>query len=54
MDARPEGPPDQQSQARRPYAPPAVSWEEDFMPYAFSTCGKMAGQGGACNAHRNS
>jgi hypothetical protein len=33
---------------RRPYERPAVSWEEDFEPYVFSTCGKMLGQGGAC------
>jgi len=31
--------------ARRPYERPAVSWEEDFEPYVFSTCGKMGGSG---------
>ena len=35
--------------ARRPYKRPSVIWEEDFQPYVFSTCGKMSGQGGACN-----
>jgi hypothetical protein len=25
-----------------------VRWEEDFEPYIFSMCGKMAGSGGAC------
>lgn len=39
---------------RRPYEPPQVQWEEDFEPYAFSTCGKMPGQGGACRANKNS
>lgn len=33
--------------ARRPYERPAVSWEEDFEPYVFSTCGKM-GSSGPC------
>jgi hypothetical protein len=33
---------------RRPYERPAVRWEEDFEPYIFSMCGKMAGSGGAC------
>lgn len=41
-------------QGRRPYERPAVQWEEDFTPYAFSTCGKMPGQGGACAAHMSS
>jgi len=40
--------------ARRAYEPPRITWEEDFQPYAFSTCGKMAGQGFICNLHRNS
>jgi hypothetical protein len=39
---------------RRTWEPPAVAWEEDFMPYAFSMCGKMMGQGGACTGNRNS
>jgi hypothetical protein len=39
---------------RRPYQRPSVTWEEDFQPYVFSTCGKMTGQGGACNFHRSS
>jgi len=41
-------------EARRPYERPAVSWEEDFQPYVFSTCGKMAGQGPGCNANKKS
>ena len=40
--------------ARRAYEPPAIAWEEDFTPYAFSACGKMATQGGACVASRMS
>ena len=40
--------------ARRSYEPPAIAWEEDFTPYAFSACGKMTGQGGACTASRSS
>ena len=39
---------------RRPYERPAVSWEEDFEPYIFSMCGKMAGSGGACTFSRRS
>ena len=39
---------------RRPYERPAVSWEEDFEPYVFSMCGKMAGSGGACNISNRS
>jgi len=31
---------------RRPYERPAVSWEEDFEPYVFSTCGKMGSSAG--------
>ena len=37
---------------RRPYERPVIAWEEDFAPYAFSGCGKMAGQGGACMANK--
>ena len=40
--------------ARRSYEPPAIAWEEDFTPYAFSACGKMQGQGGACVSNRRS
>ena len=39
---------------RRAWEPPAIAWEEDFTPYAFSACGKMMGQGGACTANKNS
>jgi len=41
-------------EVRRPYERPAVSWEEDFEPYVFSMCGKMAGGGGACNLNSRS
>lgn len=50
--ARPPDPPGQVS--RRPYTRPEFTWEEDFEPYVFSTCGKMPAQGGACTAHRSS
>lgn len=50
--ARPSAAPG--SPARRSYEPPAIAWEEDFTPYAFSTCGKMTGQGGACVANKKS
>ena len=39
---------------RRAYEPPGIAWEEDFTPYAFSACGKMMGQGGACVASKSS
>jgi hypothetical protein len=49
MDTEKARKPESQGEgARRPYQRPAVQWEEDFTPYAFSTCGKMPGQGGAC------
>ena len=35
-------------EARRTYERPAVSWEEDFEPYVYSTCNKKPGQGGGC------
>jgi hypothetical protein len=54
MEARHERQPDQQSEVRGPYEPPAVSWEEDFTPYAFSTCGKMPGQSGGCASNKSS
>jgi len=38
---------------RRPYESPAVAWEEDFTPYAFSVCGKHSGSM-ACSLHRSS
>ena len=41
-------------ETRRPYEPPAVSWEEDFQPYVFSACGKMVGQGAGCSFHLSS
>lgn len=40
--------------ARRSYEPPAIAWEEDFTPYAFSACGKMTGQSGPCVASMSS
>jgi hypothetical protein len=39
---------------RRPYERPTVSWEEDFEPYVFSTCGKMPGGGLTCLASNKS
>lgn len=39
---------------RQPYERPAVNWEEDFEPYAYAGCGKMAGSGGACNTMSSS
>ena len=33
---------------RRPYERPAIGWEEDFLPYVYSTCMKLPGQGGQC------
>jgi len=39
--------------ARRPYERPAVAWEEDFTPYAFSSCGKHSGTS-ACTLHKSS
>jgi hypothetical protein len=38
----------QGERARRPYERPGVSWEEDFEPYVYMTCGKMPGGGGGC------
>jgi len=38
----------QGERARRPYERPGVSWEEDFEPYVYKTCGKMPGGGGGC------
>lgn len=29
---------------RRPYERPAVSWQEDFHPYVYSSCNKTAGK----------
>ena len=40
--------------ARRSYEPPAIAWEEDFTPYAFSQCGKMQGQTGPCVGNKKS
>ena len=34
--------------ARRAYEPPAIAWEDDFTPYAYSSCAKMQGQGVPC------
>lgn len=39
--------------ARRSYERPAIAWEEDFTPYAFSSCGKHSGTS-ACTLHRSS
>jgi len=40
--------------ARRPYERPAVRWEEDFLPYVFSMCGKMPGGGFICGLSKRS
>jgi hypothetical protein len=47
-------PESRRDEARQPYARPSVAWEEDFQPYVFSTCGKMAGQGGPCLFNKKS
>ena len=39
---------------RRAWEAPGIAWEEDFTPYAFSMCGKMSGQGGACATSQSS
>jgi len=39
--------------ARRSYERPAIAWEEDFTPYAFSSCGKHSGTA-SCTLHRSS
>ena len=39
---------------RRAYEAPGIAWEEDFTPYAFSTCSKIPGQGGACVTNKKS
>ena len=39
---------------RRPYERPVVLWEEDFLPYVYSACGKMPGGGAGCNANKKS
>ena len=38
---------------RRPYEPPALAWEEDFLPYVYSTCNKMPGQPGCGGTKRS-
>ena len=54
MDTENVRKPGERGDARRPYQRPAVHWEEEFLPYVFSTCGKMGGQGGACVANKKS
>ena len=44
----------QGERARRPYERPRVSWEEDFEPYVYASCGKMPGGTGGCAAHGSS
>ena len=39
---------------RRPYEGPRIHWEEDFLPYVYSACGKMPGGGSGCAANKNS
>ena len=46
--------PDQHRDGRRPYERPAVHWEEEFLPYVFSACGKAPSQGGACVGNKKS
>jgi hypothetical protein len=46
--------PETRERPRRPYETPAIAWEEEFAPYAFSGCGKMPGQGGPCMAFKRS
>ena len=55
MDTQKTRQPEQQGErGRRPYERPVVHWEEEFLPYVFSTCGKMAGGGGGCTANKKS
>lgn len=55
MDSEKTGQPELRDQRGcRPYERPAVCWEEDFLPYVFSSCGKMPGGGPTCNANKNS
>ena len=55
MDTQQVPQPDPQGeQARKPYARPAVHWEENFEPYVYSTCAKMPGQGQPCASNKNS
>ena len=48
------GPDPQGERARRPYERPRVGWEEDFEPYVYKSCGKMAGGSGACAVNASS
>lgn len=46
METRKGAEPEAQGEgARRPYERPRIRWEEDFLPYAYSSCGKMSGGG---------
>lgn len=55
MDTQKVPEPNQQGErARRPYERPTIHWEEDFLPYVFSSCGKAAGGGAGCNANKKS
>ena len=55
MDSEPRSPSTQPDEAgHSPYERPAVAWEEDFLPYVFSACGKMPSQGGKCSTSKNS
>lgn len=47
-------PAEQEKRERRLYELPGIHWEEEFLPYVFSTCGKMPGQGGACVGSKKS
>ena len=55
MDSGPRPSSKQPDDAERSrYERPAIAWEEDFLPYVFSACGKMPTQGGKCSTNKNS
>lgn len=54
MNTEKRPPEPQAERARQSYERPRIHWEEEFLPYVFSTCGKMGGQGGACVANKKS
>lgn len=55
MDSEPRPPSTPPQDAGRPrYERPVIAWEEDFLPYVFSACGKMPSQGGKCTNKRSS
>ena len=49
MDAEKAGQAEPKDQrGRRPYERPAIGWEEEFLPYVYSTCNKTPGGGAGC------